>query len=1544
MLKEECFRFQHDILLIGRPVSGPAVAPSQEEEHADLLRRDRALLAGRVAASHEGNILEAMNLALNPFDEHYIDRDLNRTGLDLVIITAGTGHFRVNKHWLRMTTERMIDNGIGLDLICLTKMPLHSVPLFHFDSQVPEAPVENPLPSARNQRGQSQKRSEPPSSSSAPPDPLYFDAVQSHATHSSLASRPLKAEFFSIPHWIDASFYNLQQDQPFRADRFVPRVKMKEIQQIGYMENEISDISLPYLDLTRTAVNRAGFPSSFGALSSRASGDPGTASGTKMSGAPKGLEALVSRAERRALRERFDREMFRDLEAVIPSSRAISKRSQLSSSGRELGSYDSARSNDTPSSRAATRGGRFGRDSYRSGPRLESHAEHDDAAEASERDGARLSRSQSPGDSRQPLKAGPLPSTPSQSSSQNHRYPNEADAETPLAKHVGPVDSTHTTPSHQVHSRSSSRPSSVYSLRSMPRPLQPLGKTEALVAPSQAQDLVADLLEDSDTQQRSPQQQQSNGSPATAPTSPTQEGVGFPGMSQRSFSAQITPHQLRSSTRANGAKGNKFNAGWLWRSLTRSDGLEPDEDGGASTAAGDDTGSRRPSLSPSPHRSPSQTGSAASLRIQALLKRSGGSVSPLGTKPPPAGSVRSDRALSPLSNAHSHSSKDDHQQDSKGESSDASHHIPISIPSNSGTSSSVQQSNKEAGWSKSGEGVESKINREQDAYEQGLEDEEARARYAQRAQIEKQTLVNPSNPRKSMNSQTVKSQLLRWQHLYPRRLNRHVVKWRSITTPACLPLTTFYLPTPQELAEEWAEYPHTLSISSDLSSFLVKRTSSTAPALAALKEMTSQRLAQGFQFIVPMTNGGTNDEHEQAGDERESESRAVSSRRFGPSGRGSSFTLKQPTELFQPGTLTSGNPILLGLSNQVHRLTYDRAAGAINVERYIRKVSYDTSPITYRCCIWPRHLPGYQTVQATFRYPDFSSYDWTYLDSLITGHAEQEKLTEGLRYWRTRLVIVPTEGPAPPMTAPSGEQLNDEEIRLIGMDRLADLFARSRWKARSHGSGSGAAKTAAANALLRFIPTSLDPSMSMHDDEFMRQMEAAIVEDEQVEEAAQLHRAANRAKRQIKDASLDSITLAMASERHGMKIQDRFWNRNNYASVFTGSDLTTWFVLEYADVRTREESVEVGERLMKEGLFEHVHGTHGFLDGHYFYRFKGDWAKKASAAARSSRSRERSNGAQGGKAGLQPLSSSASGRDRSSSGDAIRSSSTSHRRIKMSRSLIIDVDHGRKSDRAETAFLHYDISHNPANGFNAQLHWLGTTARFIEDTVQNWTRTLERYGLRLIEAPIGQICDVGKHNPFQAPVPIHLSLAPPAPSSYAHLLPEHVNAEEYFEWALLRRLGFVLDQEAAKRYPDDVEIIYQSRPSRFEYSQFVHRSGIAFVQVVGGHDGFLWLNNRLFNSHMGGGGASGGGNSRVSGGTNGGLDRHGNGKRGGGGRGGGGGGGNNREESGGHSDIPDPDRARSDFEAVCADPLALHAFYVEVLAGMQEAAVAAGKC
>jgi hypothetical protein len=90
-----------------------------------------------------------------------------------------------------------------------------------------------------------------------------------------------------------------------------------------------------------------------------------------------------------------------------------------------------------------------------------------------------------------------------------------------------------------------------------------------------------------------------------------------------------------------------------------------------------------------------------------------------------------------------------------------------------------------------------------------------------------------------------------------------------------------------------------------------------------------------------------------------------------------------------------------------------------------------------------------------------------------------------------------------------------------------------------------------------------------------------------------------------------------------------------------------------------------------------------------------------------------------------------------------------------------------------------------------------------------------------------------------------LGLPPPVVPDLEKRLPEGTQVEKYFEYALLQKFEFIVDVEAADLYPKQVDVVYSYRRSPHEYSQFVHRTGVAFVQVLGGHKGFLFLTNRL---------------------------------------------------------------------------------------------------
>ena len=67
----------------------------------------------RVCRAADGNVLEAINLTLNVLEKHYMDRDVQRTGNSIVLISAGSGVFAVDARLARVTKQRMMDNGIG---------------------------------------------------------------------------------------------------------------------------------------------------------------------------------------------------------------------------------------------------------------------------------------------------------------------------------------------------------------------------------------------------------------------------------------------------------------------------------------------------------------------------------------------------------------------------------------------------------------------------------------------------------------------------------------------------------------------------------------------------------------------------------------------------------------------------------------------------------------------------------------------------------------------------------------------------------------------------------------------------------------------------------------------------------------------------------------------------------------------------------------------------------------------------------------------------------------------------------------------------------------------------------------------------------------------------------------------------------------------------------------------------------------------------------------------------------------------------------------
>lgn len=152
--------------------------------------------------------------------------------------------------------------------------------------------------------------------------------------------------------------------------------------------------------------------------------------------------------------------------------------------------------------------------------------------------------------------------------------------------------------------------------------------------------------------------------------------------------------------------------------------------------------------------------------------------------------------------------------------------------------------------------------------------------------------------------------------------------------------------------------------------------------------------------------------------------------------------------------------------------------------------------------------------------------------------------------------------------------------------------------------------------------------------------------------------------------------------------------------------------------------------------------------------------------------------------------------------------------------------------------------------FHFELNWLGVTAGLLDELRARCSVQAERYGLRFVEAPVEQIKDISLKSAYRAAIPIPLALAPPVIPDLHTRLADYGTGQSanFFENAILtQKFGFVLDVEASDRYPDTIEVEYSyRRQARFDYSQFCHKSGLALVQCVGGTEGFLWSDNRLF--------------------------------------------------------------------------------------------------
>ncbi|KAI0431037.1 vacuolar membrane-associated protein iml-1 [Xylaria sp. FL1042] len=713
-------------------------------------------------------------------------------------------------------------------------------------------------------------------------------------------------------------------------------------------------------------------------------------------------------------------------------------------------------------------------------------------------------------------------------------------------------------------------------------------------------------------------------------------------------------------------------------------------------------------------------------------------------------------------------------------------------------------------------------------------------------------VLNPSNPDASRVDDSIL--FSRWQHVFPVPSEMKVMKWKSLSCPAAVPLTTEHFPSQSQFNAEYQRQPY--NISQELDDEVGEEQTSRAEFL---QDLVSARFAHGFQVIIGPSVAKAFDQ------------KAV-----------------RIADIFSiDKTVGDGTCIFMGIGNTIHQLSCVNGT-EVEVNIFVRKpteplmqLGHTLSP--YKPAIRTMFDKTYESVEVDLMNPK-PERNWNYIDSYLAGHTDE--MTENLRFWRARFVLIPMY-PRTPSAPQALNEDDEEEVRLEGIKKLAQIWQRHRHlsSVERHFQSVGTKKR---------DPNPLDIIYKTEDASVViaAEMETLPL----FENAEGIHRkglVSNKERFSKSNFNVAALAEAIQQpiEAGGIRMQTRRWHFRLHYHCFIGSDMTTWLLDNFEDLESREEAVELGNTLMvyeddkskdkdkeprdakkerERGIFVHVEKRHNFRDGQYFYQIASDYAKlhppgwfnrKKDVSVPSTPALE--NLPANSPRPFQPnVSRPGSIDDESSQTSGLATptvgpaNTAGGRRPKviLSKMMKYDIDPRKKSFRPERINLYYDRLHNPDNCFHIRLEWMNVTTKLIEDALRNWGAIAGQHGLRLVEVPITEACRVNEVNVFRRPYRLKLAIPPPSqrPTTYYNpgsFSPQPQPDKFFYHKALLKKFDYVLDYEAASNFPNNVDVSYSWGKPDFKYSQYIHRSGAHLVQITDDGD-FLLVANRLYTNRV----------------------------------------------------------------------------------------------
>ena len=1247
-LKREFQTFLRDVSL-REPVLGEYAPLGSGLEAASVSATDLPshIVQGEPSSASQGNILEAINLASSQFSSDYIDRDLVRTGVSVVVISPGSGVFEVDHDLLVSTTDNLTDNGVGIDLVCLSRVPLHSVPLFKYRHEMGRQSSGNMHLSADN----TPTRSYSNTMSLGTPTSMDGGSV----TKPGIDTSSLHSWRYGIPHWIDISFwttvgtatrivkvpksslYGVGGSQIPYNKPLKPRVRMYDLQMMGISENALKGMVVPPLH-----------PSS---------------------------KRLLPTTEEKSSKTSLGLKYLDD--QVITSGLSSPRTGKIGRS--DLSSSVSPRSFSPPTSLPTFK-------------LLIWMENYDDNVFKQRGYGRRLRTN--------PRRRRRNESTKDSDTATSHviqaHDENRTDAKHRFKRAMEFAESgTQKEPRSNLTSRLRSTPRDISALRKISFGPRGLGVATPIAA-------MAVATTDNVNPERKEAKEDSS------------SGLAFKKLprnkTKKTISSSMTEESRRESTLSPDSSESEVSRPIPIQRMT---GMRYEE------------------------RESTDSEKAPQYRIDELK---------------------------------------DVSRDVPDDLTDAETHHGPELPT-------ISPSTSLAPWL---------------------------------------TVLNPCNPSKTQAALT--NQLGRWQHLFPRPLKASQIKWKSLCSPAAVPLTNEDFPSPDQLGEEYREKSYIVSLPEEMD--LSSRPRSLANELLAF------RLSRGFQIVVGKLIANC---------------------------LGTSKFEKQ--DVFSEHLLSEdGAQIYLSRGGTIHcleRVATDRLEVKVFSRHSVLKRAEDgaDNQVRYTPLIRSMLADKYEE-QAIPIENQRGGFDWQYIDSFIAGHErpQAEQYVEALRPWRARFVLIPTESPGNSRRTSRSKELNEEENRLEGIKKLTQHWQKCRYVLPEDRRYTKATR----------LKDDTNPLDVLY---FTKKISAVVAEELQnatgvVSTIAPVQLLPEADLLQRSGLNLRNLADKLQGP-DGIRIVDRRWHLKLHHFCFIGSELSAWIVENFKDVKSRDEAVELGNELMKDGLFRHVEQRHEFRDGHYFYQItdqfraprpgsKGifGWTKSSvpptpmNEAPTSDLPTSKPSHSQ-----VEPIVTQAG-----EPGNTLESKPSQNLSVALGKSLIFNLVHGRpkQSYREELMNLHYDRLHNPDICFHIRIEWMNTTPKLIQDAVNHWAMMVEPYGLRLVEVPISEVSSITTMHPFRAPYVIDLAFEPlskhPSTSPDTESFPSSIKSSEnqLFQEAILQRFNFVLDFEAASSFPEKVDVTYSWGKPDFKYPQYIHRSGLLIAQISS-EGRILLLANRLYN-------------------------------------------------------------------------------------------------